>query len=236
MLNRLRDRIGVLAGGIGLLLGAYLAPDPPVPPVLAQAAYVLGGALAAWGLIEIAVGIVSSLLDGLARWQGSPRLRVHPIAGQALSVPAQTVVNCSWIEVTNDATRPQGDALDVFATIEIVNPLTGRVVIPRVTARWRDSPRPQDVPDVGEISDRKEIRASQSRQLDVVFKEVGETTAHFLNTDAMQYPAMKKPGWELPEGMYDVTLRLSGRNIRPRQMRFRLANLGTYAPDLIAAS
>jgi hypothetical protein len=51
MLVRLRDRLLVLAGGLSLLIGTYVAPD--LAPALTAPALVLGGLLTLWGAVEL---------------------------------------------------------------------------------------------------------------------------------------------------------------------------------------
>jgi hypothetical protein len=80
-------------------------------------------------------------------------------------------------------------------------------------ARWRDSPDPYVVADMGEISDRRTVRAGQTRRLDVAYRVEGERTGHGLNTEAMQPQyAWQRPGWELEPGEHVVNIRLAADN------------------------
>jgi hypothetical protein len=142
----------------------------------------------------------------------APDLEVRPLLGRdpmydlATRKPTGRTGDFVWLNVKNRAHRSSGDGANVWAVINFPK-------FEMSPARWRDSPDPYLVADVGEISDRKTVRAGQTRQLDVAYRVEGERTGHGLNTEAMQPQyGWHRPGWELEPGEHVVNIRLAADN------------------------
>jgi hypothetical protein len=98
-------------------------------------------------------------------------------------------------------------------------------------ARWRDSPDPRSVPDMGEIPDRKTIRAATTRQLDVAYRSNGDRIGYGLNTEAMQPQyRWRRPGWELEPGDHVAEITISADNapISRYRLVFHLPESGPF--------
>jgi hypothetical protein len=227
MFHRLRDRLSVLGVGIALMLGSFVGPGLNVPALLSESAWYLGGLLTLWGTTELLLAPVRGVLDAIGRPR--PDVRLAATQGRDVirwsgGVPDQPA-SFVWIDVTNHAKRPQAVALRVRGDIEIRSAAGHTITFP---ARWRDSPMPWQVP-AGDIEEEKPLRAGQHRQFDCAMKDIGSTVAFALNTDAQQahFTGWHKPGWELPEGAYDVRVSVSGENIATKVWVFRLVNVAT---------
>lgn len=141
-----------------------------------------------------------------------PDLHVRPTLGRepgwdlVTKAPTGQWSNFVWLNVQNRAHRSAGDARNVWAVINFAN-------FEMSPARWRDSDDPYEVPDLGEITDRKTVRAGQTRQLDIAYRTEGHVIGYGLNTEAMhpQY-GWRRPGWELDPGQHVVHIRLSADN------------------------
>ena len=132
----------------------------------------------------------------------------------------------AWIAVHNDADRPQADAHNAFAHIEVLDHKTGVKLI-SMRGRWRNSPQPfQTGGDTEGIIDRIEIRAGDRELLDVALRYEGMADGHALNTEAMRYKRWLKPDYRLPEGVYTVRARVSAENARAVWAKFTLTVSG----------
>ena len=117
-----------------------------------------------------------------------------------------------WISITNDAHRPQADAIDVSARLYF-QASTGQTLFD-FPARRRDSPQVWQMGgDAQSIIDRLPIPAGYTRELDVVIKYDDELAAYALNTEAQAYPAWQKPDRMLAPGTYRVKVPISARNL-----------------------
>lgn len=182
-------------------------------------------------VLDLLSRIASALPRSIAAWVTRPRLRIshrighEPIYTGVVPVaiptpkPSHTFVTTGarnadlvWISITNDADRPQGDALDVSAKLWFFD--DGDRALFTFPARRRDSPQVWQMGgDAQAIIDRLPIPAGYTRELDVCFKYDDELDAYALNTEAQACPDWQKREWVLHPGTYRVKVRISGRNL-----------------------
>lgn len=142
----------------------------------------------------------------------APDLRVNPLLGRepmynhVTRKPTGQTADLVWLNVKNHAQRALGDAINVWGVINFSK-------FEMSPARWRDSDDPNLVADMGEIADRKTVRAGQTRQLDVAYRIDGQRTGYGLNTEGMQPQyGWRRPGWELEPGEHVAAIRLTADN------------------------
>ena len=220
MLGRLRDRLLVLAAGIGLLIAAFLAPDPPVPPPLAGAGFGLGALLSAWGAVGIAHSASNTVARFVGRWGQRAQLEITGPEIERKDFRFGDAVlpsDFAYINLRNRAEHPAGIASDLLGHIWITNEHGSTIYL---RAHWAKCPTPA-------VNDRIVLDPGRLATLDVAWKKPASQTAFGLNSDAMA----NAPNWEdaqyaLPPGRYRVRAKIMASDARSREGQFELVNPG----------
>ena len=102
----------------------------------------------------------------------------------------------------------------------------GTESLPRLDARWSDTPQPSHLQPNETPRLAVEINAGSQRQINLAIKEPDSDDAFLFNNDSYRFPRGQNPAWRMGPGNYRAVVEIAGDGLKTKRFECHFVNRG----------